>query len=165
MTTDLIVFTGADSVAAWSPVDDRVMGGRSTSRLRHDPAGHAVFEGSVSPENNGGFASVRTLAMDWGAPSASAYVLQVNGDGKRYKFNLRMQDRFDGVSYQAGFVTSPGVWTLVHLPVSQFVASFRGRAVPDAPRLEPDRVRQMGFMIADRQLGDFALQVRAIRTE
>jgi hypothetical protein len=33
-----------------APIDDRVMGGMSRSRLRHDPGGHAVFEGEVSLE-------------------------------------------------------------------------------------------------------------------
>lgn len=45
---------------AWHAIDNRVMGGMSRSTLRHDPAGHAVFEGTVSLERNGGFASVRS---------------------------------------------------------------------------------------------------------
>jgi NADH dehydrogenase [ubiquinone] 1 alpha subcomplex assembly factor 1 len=31
------------AVAEWDSIDDRVMGGVSSSRLRHDPADHAVF--------------------------------------------------------------------------------------------------------------------------
>ena len=141
------------------------MGGCSTSCLRYDPTGHATFEGMVRPENNGGFASVRTHAMDLSVKGASAYVLKVCSDGKRYKFNLRMEDSFDGVTYQTAFVTPAGVWTSLHLPVSQFTATFRGRLVPDAPNLDPALVRQAGFMIADRQMGDFSLKVRAIGTE
>jgi hypothetical protein len=49
--------------------------------------------------------------------------------------------------------------------VSAFTATFRGRPVPDAPRLDPARVRQVGFMIADRQIGDFSLKVHTIGTE
>jgi hypothetical protein len=164
MATDLFLFTVPNSVAAWSPVDDRVMGGRSTSILRFDPIGHAVFEGTVSPENKGGFASVRTQAMDLGVKTAVAYVLAVNSDGKRYKFNLRMEDNFDGVTYQAAFATPAGVWTCLHLPVSQFTATFRGRPVPDAPSLDPTLVRRAGFMISDLQMGDFCLKVQAIGT-
>jgi hypothetical protein len=165
MPTDLVLFTATDSVAAWGAVDDRVMGGCSTSRLRHDPLGHAAFEGTVKPDNNGGFASVRTRAMDLAVHGASAYLLQVCGDGKRYKFNLRTDDSFDGVTYQAAFETPAGAWTTVHLPVSAFSATFRGRAVPGAARLDPARVRQVGLMVADKQFGDFCLQVRCITTE
>ena len=38
------------------------MGGVSRSGLEHDPAGHAVFKGSVSLERNGGFAPRRPEA-------------------------------------------------------------------------------------------------------
>ncbi len=160
----LFEFSDAAIVRDWVPIDDRVMGGVSRSRLRHDPAGHAVFEGTVSLERNGGFASVRTQATDLGVKGASAYVLKVNSDGKRYKFNLRMEDSFDGVTYQAAFVTPAGAWTTLHLPLLQFAATFRGRAVPDAPSLDPARVRQAGFLIADRQMGNFSLKVQAIGT-
>ncbi len=162
MPTDLFLFNAANSVAAWSPVDDRVMGGSSTSCFRYDPVGHAVFEGTVRPDNNGGFASVRTHASDLGAQGASAYVLKVNSDGKRYKFNLRMDDSLDGVTYQAAFVTPAGVWNSLHLPVSQFTATWRGRPVAAAPSLDPAKVRQAGFMISDGQMGEFSLMVQAI---
>ncbi len=164
MPKDLFLFTAPNSVAAWSPVDDRVMGGSSTSNLRHDPVGHAIFEGTVRPENNGGFASVRTLPMDLSAKGASAYVLRVSSDGKRYKFNLRMEDNLEGLTYQSAFVIPGGIWTSVHLPVSQFKATFRGRLVPGAPSLDPVLVRQAGFVIADQQMGNFSLKVQAIGT-
>ncbi len=55
----LIDFADPSTVALWNPINDGVMGGVSSSQMRHDPAGHAVFTGRVSFENNGGFASVR----------------------------------------------------------------------------------------------------------
>jgi hypothetical protein len=155
MIADLFLFNAPNAVSAWTPVDDRVMGGCSTSCLRYDPLGYAVFEGTVKAENNGGFASVRADAMEQSANVANVYVLKVNGDGKRYKFNLRMQDNFDGLTYQTSFVTAAGMWTSVHLPVSQFAATFRGRPVPDAQPLNPILVRQVGLMIADQQMGSF----------
>lgn len=59
MPRELFRFDTAASVADFSPVDDRVMGGRSESRLRHEPAGNAVFDGEASLADGGGFASVR----------------------------------------------------------------------------------------------------------
>ena len=72
MPTNLFLFNAASSVAAWSAVDDRVMGGCSTSHLRYEPIGHAVFEGTIKPDNNGGFASVRTQVTDIGVSNVSA---------------------------------------------------------------------------------------------
>lgn len=60
MLTTLFDFTDPSAANAWHAIDDRVMGGISRSTMRHDPAGHAVFEGTVSLERNGGFASVRS---------------------------------------------------------------------------------------------------------
>jgi hypothetical protein len=92
-------------------------------------------------------------------------VLEVRGDGKRYKLNLRTDDAFDGVNYQAAFQTPRDQWTTVRLPNSGFRATFRGRVVATAPPLDPARVRQVGLMIADRQVGTFALEVRSISAE
>jgi hypothetical protein len=119
MARDLFDFHLAESTAGSSAIDDAVMGGVSSSRLRHDPAGHAVFEGVVSLDNNGGFASVRSRPGELGAPGAVSYVLDVRGDGKRYKLNLRTDDAFDGVNYQAAFEAPRDQWTTVRLPVSE----------------------------------------------
>lgn len=54
MRTTLFDFTDPSAASAWQAIDDRVMGGISRSTLRHDPAGHAVFEGTVSLARNGG---------------------------------------------------------------------------------------------------------------
>jgi len=165
MARHLFDFQAVESTAGWSAIDDTVMGGVSASRLRHDPAGHAVFEGVVSLDHNGGFASVRSRPGELGAPGAVSYVLEVRGDGKRYKLNLRTDDAFDGVSYQAVFEAPGEQWTTVRLPVSGFRPTFRGRVVATAPPLDPARVRQVGLMIADRQAGTFRLAVRSIGAE
>ena len=165
MPIQLFDFTEDVAVQAWSPINDGVMGGISQSSLRQDLAGFAVFEGIVSLENNGGFASVRCLPLDLGVPGKGSYVLDVLGDGKRYKFNLRTDNSFDGVNYQVGFHPPAGVWTEIRLAVADFLPSYRGRQVPDAPPLDPAKVRQIGLMIADRQAGPFALKVRSIRAE
>jgi hypothetical protein len=162
MRKDLFLFTADNSVSGWASIDDRVMGGLSLSRLRHHPLGHAVFEGTVTQENNGGFASVRSPTLDLGVPGAICYLLTVNGDGKKYKINLRTDDAFDGITYQSAFDSPVGVWTTLRLPVAHFSATWRGRKVPDAPGLDCSHVRQIGLMIADGQVGPFALSLRVI---
>ena len=98
MSLPLFLFDRPESVVTWSAVDDRVMGGVSRSTLRVDPAGHALFAGTVSADNNGGFASVRS-ALAPPAPGRfgnegggnegldagdrDAIELEVRGDGRR----------------------------------------------------------------------------------
>lgn len=150
------------STRNWRAINDGVMGGASVSRLRFDSAAYAVFEGEVSLENNGGFASVRASDLDLGCADTVAYVLTVWGDGRTYKLNLRTDTGFDGVTYQAGFMPAPGRWTQTVLPLAAFEPRFRGRLVPAAPALCPEAVRQVGLLISGQQAGAFRLMVKTI---
>jgi hypothetical protein len=165
MTSVLFDFADPTAVALWSPINDGVMGGVSSSQLRHDPAGHAVFTGRVSFENNGGFASVRCQLRELGRIGVTAYLLEVQGDGKRYKLNLLTVNSFDGINYQARFDPPTGVWTTCRLASADFLPTWRGNPVPDAPPLDTSRVRQIGLMIADRQEGTFELAIRSIAVD
>ena len=43
---------------------------------------------------------------DLGVPEAGGNVLEVHGDGRRYELNVRSDDAFDGINYQAAFQTA-----------------------------------------------------------
>jgi hypothetical protein len=158
----LFDFADPAEAAAWAPIDDRVMGGISRSRLRPDPAGHAVFEGTLSLERNGGFASVRSAPAARGSAGAQSCVLEVQGDAQRFKLNLLTEDAFDGLNYQATFTPDPDRWQTLRISLAEFRPTFRGREVPGAPPLDPARIRQVGLMIAERQAGAFTLAIRRI---
>lgn len=68
-------FDNPGSTQDWHPINDGVMGGVSTSRLTFDLAGHAVFEGDVSLQNGGGFASVRMSSLQLGSLGTRAYLV------------------------------------------------------------------------------------------
>jgi NADH dehydrogenase [ubiquinone] 1 alpha subcomplex assembly factor 1 len=162
MARTLFRFDESGSVQGWAPIDDRVMGGVSHSRLRHADDGHAVFEGVVSLQNNGGFASVRSAAGPLGLAQAQACVIDAQGDGRQYKLNLFTGDAFDAMSYQAIFTAATGGWHSTRLPLAEFKPRFRGRQVTGAPPLDPARIRQVGLMASGGQPGAFALCIRSI---
>jgi hypothetical protein len=145
----------------WMVVNDGVMGGRSQSTLRASPAG-AVFAGTVSPENGGGFASIRTPLSTPPMAGVSAVSLRLRGDGKRYQFRVRTSARGDGPAYKHSFETEANQWQELVLPLRDFEASFRGRSVPGAAPLVSTDIRQMGFLIADKQFGNFHLEIADI---
>lgn len=153
---------GPEAVEAWYVVNDGVMGGRSSSVLRHARGDTAVFEGTLSLENNGGFASVRTQIADGALAGATALLLAVRGDGKRYQLRLRMSRGFDGLAYAASFETTAGEWSTVEIPLERFRPTFRGNVPRNAGPLDPVRVRQIGLMLADEQEGPFRLEIAAI---
>lgn len=141
-------------------INDGVMGGVSSSRLDFS-AGALVFEGLVSLENNGGFASFRGPVR---IPAhAGALLLKVRGDGKRYKLTLKNDDSNATGQYQAGFV-APREWTVLRFVPGDFAASFRGRAVAAPPPVFGDVVTQ-GLLISDGQAGPFRVEIGALSAE
>ncbi len=73
----------------WGVLDDVVMGGASQSEFRL-VEGMALFTGTVSTANSGGFTSVRTrnITPPLDLSSATGIALHIRGDGKRYKFGM-----------------------------------------------------------------------------
>jgi len=161
MTLSVFRFDAPESVSGWRAIDDVVMGGVSSSAISYVPGGRAVFSGFVSLANNGGFASVRSPSFV-ALGDGGAFLLTVRGDGKRYKFSVRTDAAFDGVSYQAAFQPPPGEWVVVRLAAADFLPTWRGRIVDNAPQLDPARAQQLGLLIADRQAGGFRLELGAI---
>lgn len=154
-----ILFEATTAEMDWRIINDTVMGGVSSSRWEINDAGNFVFSGDLSLENNGGFASVRSVPADMKLDNAKAIRLRVRGDGHRYQLRFRTNDRWDGVAYRQIFETTANEWVEVELAIDEFVPTFRGFIVEQAPKLDPAKIRQIGFMITDKQEGTFALEV------
>jgi len=154
----LFDFSTTTNAAAWQTVNDDVMGGISRSSF-HLTNGVALFRGEVSLENNGGFASVRSLPAQHALGGCDAFVLRVRGDGRSYKFTARTTTGFDSPIYQAAFKTKKGEWEERRLPLKQFLPTFRGRVLSGEPPLAPEKITSVGFLISDKQAGAFRLEV------
>jgi monofunctional biosynthetic peptidoglycan transglycosylase len=155
----LIDFRKSDEKENWRTVNDVVMGGISQSKMIMTDNSTAIFQGNLSLENNGGFASVRTNPIDYKIAGYYGIIIRVRGDGRKYQLRLRTDDGFDGISYRSEFQTTTDKWIIVKLPFDGFVPTFRGRIVPDAPVLAPGNIRQIGFMLADKKEGFFKLEI------
>lgn len=159
---ETMLFDFGPTAEPWPNIDDPVMGGRSRSRMRIAD-GIAVFEGVVSLENNGGFASLRSRPARHDLQGADGIVFRVRGDGKTYGVRLRTVVTFDGVSYQTKLTTQAGHWIEVRLPFRTFKPGFRGRQVRGYPALDPGEIRSFGLIISDKQEGPFRLEIDWIK--
>jgi opacity protein-like surface antigen len=157
--------------AAWQVVNDGVMGGVSSSRIEADGDG-VRFSGVVRTEYNGGFASARR-AVDAGrtAERVDGLVLRARGDGHRYRLTVYVRAPGGGLqpySYYAEFATATDAVTEHALKLAQFRATFRGRAVPEAPPLVWRDVAGVGLMLLKDGhrdgRGPFALTLLSLRT-
>ncbi len=149
--------------ADWQVINDDVMGGISTSQMRVSTKGTLVFAGRVSLENNGGFASVRSVSALPDLTGCDAFVVRVRGDGRRYRFTVRTERSLDSAVYQAEFVTKAGEWQEHRLALKEFVPTFRGRVLSGRPPLDPAKIASVGFLISDKQSGPFGLEIDWIK--
>jgi hypothetical protein len=158
----LVAFDDLRALDRWRAVDDRVMGGVSRSALEPTDAGTATFAGTMSKDNNGGFASVRTELPDGAFDGVERVRLRFRGDGQRYKLRLRTSRAFDGVNHEVAFDTFPDLWMELEFDLDAFVPVWRGRRVRDVPALRGADVVGVGFLISDDQEGDFRLEVASL---
>lgn len=160
----LLDFGSPHGMDNWEIVNDTVMGGVSRSSIRLTPEKTAIFEGEVSLENYGGFASVRTLPLDFGLDGYDGLRIRVRSDGKKYRLRLRTDDEYDGIAYQSVFSTERGVWQSLTFPFGSFVPVYRGEVMTEAPYpVDPRTVKRIGFMVADRQEGPFRLEIAWVK--
>jgi len=157
-------FTGSNGdTSAWGALDDVVMGGVSEGRLFlreqvlaqesatiGNPSRYAVFAGSVSTDNSGGFSSVRTRNFEppFNFSGWAGIRLWIKGDGQRYKFILRNSSGWDSPAYIYSFDTLADEWQAVYVPFDEMVPTFRARSVPDAPKLDPQKVFSFQIMLS-----------------
>lgn len=133
----------------WGAVDDVVMGGVSQSSLRLDSK-RAVFSGNVSTDNNGGFASVRTRNLEppLDLSEYEGIELRVQGDGKRYKFIIRCEGKWDGIGYCYSFDTIYNFTQTIQIPFADLIPVFRAKTVPEAGAFDASKVYSMQLMLS-----------------
>ena len=159
----LFDFTGQDAAKAWVNVNDGVMGGVSDGRFKMTDK-TMEFYGTLSLENNGGFASVRSRPMKVNLKAGDSVAARVRGDGREYTLNLYVPRDSGRYSFRQTFKTKKGEWIEVSLPVDKFVATFHGRVFPDQ-KLDPRKVNSVGFLLGDKKAGPFKLEVEWIKAQ
>ena len=156
----LFATTEANANARWYVVNDSVMGGISNSQVLQND-GNLVFTGNVSLANNGGFASIRTL-LDVKNQNITKIVLRVKGDGQTYQLRLRTNEYMDGAAYTRSFSTTKSEWLNIEFLPEDFQLTYRGRLLEQQPTISFKEIKQLGFMIAGKQAGEFRLEVEKI---
>ena len=162
-TLPLFPFTEADSVKDWQAVNDGVMGGVSEGKFKFTDQKTLEFSGTLSLENNGGFASVRTKAKTLDLKKGDSLIAKVRGDGREYSTNLYLIKSQIAFSYRAAVRTKEDEWIEVTLPLDKFEATSFGRVVKDAGAVEPNEINAVGFMLGDKKAGAFKLEVEWIK--
>jgi NADH dehydrogenase [ubiquinone] 1 alpha subcomplex assembly factor 1 len=158
-------FDGDAAEPKWTPQNDDVMGGVSKGDASVE-GGSLVFTGSLSLENNGGFAQVRIRNLKQDLSGKKGVKLRVMGDGRTYQLRLATDARHRGsaISYSVEFSTKADQWTEVEVRFADLKASHHGDEL-DGPPANLSKVEEMSFLIGDKREGPFSLKVDWMKAE
>jgi NADH dehydrogenase [ubiquinone] 1 alpha subcomplex assembly factor 1 len=145
--------------SGWRVVDDSVMGGLSQGKLTTNDAGHGVYYGTVSIENNGGFSSLRYRFDQTSVFDFTTIVLRIKGDGKRYQFRVR-DKKEQSHSYITYFKTT-GEWQDIEIKLADMFPSFRGRKLT-IPNFNHNQIEELAFLIGNKRSESFELMIDKI---
>jgi monofunctional biosynthetic peptidoglycan transglycosylase len=159
----LLNFADPAATQQWQAVNDGVMGGVSDGRFKITDDKTLEFFGTLSLENNGGFASVRTKPMALGIKAGDTLVVRVKGDGRDYVLNIYTKSRRMAFSYRAPLPTTKDEWREVEIPLADFIPTAFGRRVQGMGPVEPNQINGLGFMLSDKKPGKFAMQVEWVQ--
>ncbi|MCF7484489.1 MULTISPECIES: CIA30 family protein [Vibrio] len=159
--TIMIDFTQASEHQNWTVTNDDVMGGISTGELIYVD-NMSRFRGELSLENNGGFSSVKRSIESPAHEIDSAELIFV-GDGRTYQLRFTTWKEGNRVQYKHDFDTIKGEQLNKVFHFNDFQAVFRGRLLSDAPELKAQDIKQIGFLIADKQPLPFELNLIQIQ--
>ncbi|QYK02881.1 CIA30 family protein [Shewanella psychrotolerans] len=153
----------------WNIINDGVMGGRSSSHLSEhisETQSYSLqFIGNVSLENNGGFASTTCAITDDARQTlveheATKIVISTLGDGKKYQ--LRLKTNNGAITYKTLFDTEKGEVQHWSFTPQQFIETFRGQDFPNRDKPEFANLSDIGFLISNKQSGQFKLQILSL---
>ncbi|MBJ7882834.1 CIA30 family protein [Gelidibacter salicanalis] len=146
----------------WHVVNDGVMGGLSKSKIALTDGGNGLFEGTITTENNGGFASVKHSFFQKEVSQFNMVKLRIKGDGKSYQFRIKSYEA-QQYSYVQEFKTS-GEWQTITLYFDQFYASYRGNTL-GRPNYDGKLIEEVTFLIGNKRNESFALEIERIWLE
>jgi NADH dehydrogenase [ubiquinone] 1 alpha subcomplex assembly factor 1 len=158
----VVDFTEYMNLDKWEVEDDVVMGGRSQGAFRINEEGHAVFTGTVSLENDGGFSSVQYYFAPMDVSAYRNALLRIKGDAKRYRFLVESES--GARHYYVYEFETTGKWQTVRIPLREMYPVSRGDRLnmPDYPAESLAMVR---IMIANGRAETFRLEIDSISLE
>lgn len=165
MTEVHLKFDGDPAEPVWTAENDDVMGGVSKGEAAVRE-GMLHFTGSLSLENNGGFAQVRIRKPGYDLTGKKGMKLRVMGDGRTYQLRLATNARHRGsrIAYSVDFPTKAGEWVEVEVAFADLKPSHHGDAL-DGPPADLSQIEEMSLLIGDKREGPFSLKVDWMRSD
>ena len=143
----------------WLIVNDNVMGGVSKSNIRFSDENTLIFQGKVSIENNGGFASFRYNTKNLKVSKGQKIKMVVIGDSKEYQIRLKPSQNIR-YTYSKTFKTTNSLQT-IEIPLKEFSAQFRGYKL-NKKNFDFAKIEEFGILVGNKKNEEFRLEIISI---
>ena len=149
--------------ASWYPVNDTVMGGVSQGEVIYE-ADSMVFEGYVSTDSNGGFASVRSPDDTLDLSGYDDLYIRMKSEGQPFSLVLSHNEVWYEGQFRYDIVDATDEWQTFVFPLENFqlyefnggYPTATGEWMQPADRTEIFHLELMSKLFED---GDFRLEV------
>jgi|TARA_B110000037_G_C17082758_1_gene490674 hypothetical protein len=143
----------------WIIVNDSVMGGLSKSKVTFTENG-LVFKGTLSLQNNGGFASIRSGKGKFDLSKYTTVKIKFRSAGRDFSLLLEDSKLFFKPNYKQNFSSSTGKWNIAELKISDFKEYTMGQlsgATVSKDKLE--NIMRIGIILSDKKEGPFEIEI------
>lgn len=159
MNDEIVIFDKNTNNQNWYITNDDVMGGVSNSSMKLDETKKMVFSGTVSLDNNGGFAMTRLPVNINLEDKKTKLVLKLKGDGKEYQFRIKSKSN-QRFWYVQSFKTTTKI-TEIELPLADFYAAFRGYKLNE-DNFSATTITEIAILIGNKKNEAFKLEIEKI---
>lgn len=152
----LFDFGKKSSLSDWTIVNDGVMGGISDSNMIVNADGNALFTGTISLDNNGGFASVRYNPEAIDVSKYTKIVIRCKGPKNKYQVRTKssIRERHSYIQY----MEVSEEWKEVEIEMVDMYPAFRGYEL-DIPNYPKEVLDEFAILIGNKKYEAFELEI------
>ena len=146
---------------SWRVVNDGVMGGLSRSQIEDTP-NSLIFKGETSLENNGGFASMRTLFEKGGLAGCKTMTIRYKSSSTNRTFGLSLKtsQRYYIPYHKFTFTPKTNDWEEVVINLVDFKHYRISQVIGNNMPLELlDEIFNIALIVSDGKQGDFNIEI------
>ena len=147
----------------WFALNDNVMGGISSGKLRYTPSSF-VFEGQVSLENNGGFASARGPFEAMDLSKFSTVIIKYRSSGMDFALSLNNSRLWYRPNYKSKLPNTNGQWKIINLDINSFKEYRVGKETGNSiDKKVLQKIIRLGIISDEKRAGIYSIEVDFIK--
>lgn len=143
----------------WYTLNDGVMGGLSDGILKKT-TNSVVFLGTVSLENNGGFASIRSAYDRYKMSKFNQVEIRYRSKGYDFAMTLELYRQFYRPYFKYNLPDTQNKWVVRQISLDEFKAFSLGRYLGYELKEEnKNNIIRMGFISNEKRAGPYMIEI------